>query len=86
MLIDVAPFAFASGVSVIVHDGYVPDFVIVAPDTNTLFVLVMTTPVVLVHAIALSTSVSVYVTHVLVSSKIVLLLIAAITGASLTQF
>jgi len=51
-----------------------------------MLVLVYVISVVLVQEITLSTSVTVYDTPVVVSSLIVLLVMAAIVGASFTQF
>jgi hypothetical protein len=78
------PYKFATGVSVIVQVGTVPDSVMFANGSNVVFVLVCDTLV--VQLSTLSTSQIVYTTPVLVSSFIVLSVMTLIVGASFTQF
>ena len=80
----VVPYKFATGVTVIVQVGAVPDSVMFANGNNVVLVLVCDTLV--VHVSTLSTSPMVYTTPVLVSSFIVLCVITFIVGASFTQF
>jgi hypothetical protein len=82
--IVVVPYKFATGVTVIVHVGAVPDSVMFANGSNVVFVLVCDT--LAVHVRILSTSPIVYTTPVLASSFIVLSVITFIVGASFTQF